>query len=435
MTTRPIFAESRRRPFIAAVALVLAMMAVLLATGCIGCFLSPTGCMVGGDPPDIYIKVIKLTPNATVEWSKVLDSGGYLGVYRIIQTPDNNLVVYRHLQYENFFNLVKISRTTGEIFWKTPFDNENGCGHGPLALGNNGDIISAGGPNICRINSEGVVVWNRTTQFNGSIFSIMETPDNGYFVGGSRIDTYKFNTEFHYDESGNLIQQSEMKDRREFVSQTTVARIDADGNIVWQTFLGRENLHDPVKIIVDKKQGTGYVAQTEGFSIHFDKNGKLLNKTRISFLPEADKATFSRTNLTRYIYPLNGNGYPTLVIFYDDPGYAVATLTLSNVSHVISPTNDGGYISAGTGPRKKIQSPDDLPENRSILDERLQITTYNSDGTRAREIPIPGVIVTGVVDIIQTSDGGYALVGIDEIWGEKSKNANGFLNLFDILEK
>jgi hypothetical protein len=421
MTARPIDPESRRRPVYAAVALVLVMVAVL-AAGCIGCFLLPTGCTVG-DPPDNHIKVIKLTPNATMEWSQVLDNGGGNRVYRIIQTPDNNLAVYCFLENENFYGLVKISHTTGEILWKTPL-NEKGCGQGALALGNNGDIISAGGPNICRINSEGAVVWNRTTRFNDTISSIMETPDNGYIVGGSRIDKYKYDRAFDYDESGNLIQLSEMKDRRDVISQTAVARIDADGNVVWQTFLGSENLHDPVRILVDRKQGTGYIAQTESFSIRFDENGKLLNTSRIALLPEADKATSSRPTLLRYIYPLTSTEYPPRVIFYDEQGFAVARLTLPNVSHVISPTDDGGYISAGIGPRKKIQSPDDYPENRSILDERLQIIKVNSDGTRAGEIPIPGVIVTGIGDIIQTSDGGYALVGIDQIWGVKSKTTN-----------
>jgi len=425
MTARPVDPDSRRRPLYAAVALVLVMVAVLLVAGCIGCFLLPTGCTVG-DPPDNYIRVIKLTPNATVEWSKGLDSGGDNRVYRMIQTPDNNLAIYCFLEKENFYGLVKISRTTGEILWKTSL-NDKGCGHGALALGKNGDIISAGGSNICRINSEGVVVWNRTTHFNGYIQSLLETSDNGYFVGGGKTDWYEYGYKIVYDEHGNITPQLSEQEKGKKgipITQTTVARIDADGNVVWQTFLGRENTHDPVRIIVDKKQGTDYVTLTESFSIRFNENGKLLNTSRISFLPEADKATTSRPTLMRYIYPLTGAEYPPRVVFFDEQGFAVATLTLSNVSHIISPTDNGGYISAGIVPRKKMQSPDDYPENRSILDERLQIIKLNSDGTRAGETPIPGVIVTGVADIIQTSDGGYALVGIDQIWGVRSKTTN-----------
>jgi hypothetical protein len=416
MTARPLDPDSRRKPVYAAVTLVLVMAAVLLAAGCVGCALSPTGCMDSGAVPDNHIKVIKLTQDATVEWSTVLDSGGNNRVYRIIRTPDNNLAVYCVLEKENFDGLVKLSGTDGKVLWKTPLFYETGCGP-YLAPGNNGDIIVSGGTNICRINPDGIIVWNHTTQLNSTISSIMETPENGYLIGGTRMDKFKFNTGFHYDESGNLIQEYEIKDRKEFASQTSVGKIDTEGNIVWQTFLGNENFHDPAQIIFNKTQGTDYIIQTESAVIRLDQNGKFLNATTIDSIPEADNATFSRPSLMKHLnYPWNSD-LPPRVIFYDKQGFAVAKLTFQNSSRVISPADDGGYLSAFIADRKNPDNPD---VTNTKPDERLHIIRMNPDGSKARDILVNGIVVTDVKGIIRTSDGGYALVCMDEVWNENS---------------
>jgi hypothetical protein len=391
MTARPIFPESWRRPVHAAVALVLVMVAVLLAAGCITHNYIPN--LELDYIPNADIIIIKLTPNATVEWSRVLDSGGDDRAFRIIQTPDNNLAVYGSLKNENFVGLIKMSRATGDILWKTPL-LENGCGS-RMTLGRNGDIISTGRPIICRINSKGVVVWHHTIQMNAYGLSIIETPDNGYIVGGGRIDDSEAGSIIQFDENGNIIGQRPRKDWKmpQPVHQTIIAKIDAHGNVTWQTSLGRENLQDPVQRIIDTKQGSGYVVQTRKDVIRLDEDGNYLGVTHFYDLPEADNTTFSRQTLKKYITdPPDFLVDPSEVIFYDEQGSPVAIQTLRNVSHIISPTEDGGYISAGG----------------------LHIVKLNPDGTSAWETPVYGISVTDVVGIIQTSDGGYALLCLNE---------------------
>jgi hypothetical protein len=382
--------------------LLIVFVVVLLAAGCI----EP------GYIPNHDIIIVKLTPNATVEWSKVLDSGGDDQAFRIIQTTDNNLAVYSSLKNENFVGLMKISRATGEILWKTPLFDE-GCGSG-LTLGRNGDIISTGRANICRINSKGVVVWHHTIQMNAYAPSIIETPDNGYIVGGGRIDDSEVGSTIQFDEYGNIIGQRPRKDWKmpQPVHQTIVAKIDANGNVTWQTSLGRENLQDPVQMIIDTKQGSGYVVQTKKDVIRLDEDGNYLGVTHFYDLPEADNATLSRQTLKKYITnPPEITSDPSEVIFYDEQGSPVGLQSLRNVSHIISPTEDGGYISAGIS-ASSVKLHDQVMSNKQ--DGSLHIVRLNPDGTKAWEIPVYGIMVTQVVGIIQTSDGGYALLCMTE---------------------
>lgn len=410
MDARPNILENRRGPVCTAVALVLAMVAVLLAAGCITLNIIPN--LELDYIPNHSIIVVKLSPNATVEWSKVLDSGGDDRAFRIIQTPDNNLAVYGSLKNENFVGLMKMSGATGEILWKTPLVEE-GCGS-ILALGRNGDIISAGGANICRINSKGMVVSHYTTQMNAYAHAIIETPNNGYIIGGGRTEDSEAGSIIQFDENGNIIGQRPRKDWKmpQSVYQTIIAKIDANGNVTWQTPLGRENLQDPVQRIIDTKQGSDYVVQTRKDVIRLDKDGNYLGVTHFYHLLEADNATFSRQTLKKYITdPPDFLLDPSEVIFYDEQGSPVAIQTLRNVSHIISPTEDGGYISAGisVSSAKVYEQVSGSIQNRS-----LHIVKLNPDGTNAWETPVYGISVTDVVGIIQTFDGGYAVLCLNE---------------------
>jgi hypothetical protein len=389
MTARPSVPESRRWPLSPAVALVLVAAMVMAA-----------GCIEPGYRPDNDIVIVKITPDATVEWTKVIDSGGNDEAYRIIQTPDENLALYASLKGENFTGLMKISRKTGEILWKTPLV-EMGCGSG-LTAARNGDILSTGGVNICRINSDGSVVWNRSTELNGFGQTLLESSD-GYVIGGGQTDWHKSGTEIRYDKHGNLTPRLSEQDKRKNgipVTQATVARLDAEGNLLWQTFLGQYDVREPVRMIVHLENNRGYIACTAHHVIRLDEGGKYISRILIDTLPAYDNGTSAGQNQTYSV------SCPSDFVFYDSQGEAVTKKTISNVTVVIR-TEGGGFFAAGfPGP---TQLSGEIAERAQ--DGNLHVVKFKSDGTKDQETSVQGVLVNSVGQIIQTSDGGYAILG------------------------
>ena len=67
------------------------------------------GCVNLDYQPNRDIVVVKLTPNASLEWSRVIDLGGDDYAHKIIQTPDNNLVIGTTIFNQKFVGLMKIS--------------------------------------------------------------------------------------------------------------------------------------------------------------------------------------------------------------------------------------------------------------------------------------------------------------------------------------
>ena len=336
--------------------LFLMMLAVLLAAGC-------------DEPPNNDIVIVKLTPNATVEWSHVIDSGGNDRAFQIIQTPDNNFVLFCDLPGQNFRGLVKIS-PGNTINWKLPMESG-------IIQGKNGDIISYDGSDIFRIDAGGNVVRNITTRQDGDTSSILETPDNGYIVGGVKDDIFENGSEIIYDERGKFIGQrpvNEMTGRRMPFRQTTVARLDAKGNVIWQTYLGREGSRDPARMIIHLDNTQGYMVLAGEKIIRLDEHGIYMRITDIDAVPEYDTLSPSQKNLTPSFT------YLPYFIFYNSQGMAVAKQTLKRLNVTIAgSTNDGGYIAAGFPGTTRLLW--DAPIRERGQDGTLHVVKLRPDGS------------------------------------------------------
>lgn len=262
-----------------------------------------------------------------------------------------------------------------------------------------------GGARICRINSRGFLESEIVPHFKGYVYSIAETPDNGYLVGGARRDAVECGSPVEFDENGNITGQRPEKEWncQSPVYQTFVAKTDAGRNLIWQASLGKEGLRDPVQSIIKADLKTGYVFQTKKDAIRLDENGKYLNAIHFYDLQEAGNESLSRQILRKYftsprVNPSDSKTDPPKVVFFDEQGSAVAIQSLRKVSQIISLTDDGGYVSAYISGSSG-----------------LNIIRLNPDGTKIMEIPIHGVTISQVVGIVETSDGGYALLcGIDK---------------------
>ena len=359
--------------------------------------------------PDNDIVIVKLAPNATMEWSKVIDSGGDDHVHSIIQTPDNNYVIVASSQpgrHPGTYGLMKFS--PDKILWNVSFLKtdvsvlETKCST-PVILARNGDLIAG---DLCRINPDGIVLWNRTVPVNGYVQSIIETDDGGYIVGGGRYDPYEAGSKIQYDDNGNITGQRSEENwtaAHNLAEQTMIAKIDPSGNVTWQTSLGNMGFKDPVWLIIDLHNDQGYVAQTKKDAIRLDKDGHYVSVQHLNYeVPETDNGTINGKPLTDYV------SYSPGLVFYNQSGMAIAKLKLNNASTSTSRTSDGGYISAGLA---------DTSHNKAI-DGNLRVIKLRTDGTKEWDRNISGVLVTGVNQIIQTSDGGYVLAGeYDKEWG------------------
>jgi hypothetical protein len=150
MTARPIFPESRRRPVRIAVALMLVLVAVLLAAGCIG----------GDVTHEQDLTIIKINHDGSMAWMKTIDSGKDDEITDVIQTFDGGYAI------PGGFSNVACNRAS----------------HFPTT------------PKIIRLSEKGDIVWEReyTSElkdkygYENSIKGIIQTMDSGFYIISQR---------------------------------------------------------------------------------------------------------------------------------------------------------------------------------------------------------------------------------------------------------
>ncbi len=342
MTARPIFPESRRRPVYAAVALVLVMLAVLLA-----------GC---DETPNKDIVVVKLTPNATLSWSKVIDTGDEDTAEEIIPTSDGGFVISAGLYgmdhpQGRYPYLIKFSRD-GNFLWNRSTYELN-CDSGPLANNPNGEIITGAGNDSCRFDSDGELISNGTISVGG--ISYQSLREHGFTSAPTSV--------------------IELKNKRGYI------------------------------VVVQNQSYRPY-------SVLFDLNSTFINAIPLETLPEISPSAFR--DLSWEYKDILRNWVPYQVVFFNREGIAVARQILYSTSSIITQTDDGGYLSAGFKDSSQFLSP---YTHSKATEGNFHITKLFPNGTLQWDMSIPNVTINKAVGIIQTSDGGYAILcENDKIW-------------------
>jgi len=361
---------------------ILVIISLLVVSGCVNLDYNPNRDIV----------FAKFKPDATVQSVRVIDSGGDDLANSLVQTSDNNFIIIASLPGNNFTGAMKYS-DDGKSLWNLSFSGTP-CGL-PVVLAKNGDILTGA---ICRISPDGKLIGNYPLPINGYVQSIIETTDNGYIVGGARYDRYEAGSAVQYDSTGNLTGQrpeAEWNGSHMSIEQTFIAKVDPQGKIIWQTFLGKEGFRLPVMFLLELPGDGGYVAQTSREAIRLDHNGNYVSVVHLNYeIPEIANGSIRDQSLA------NLTASPDFV-FYNATGVPVARMVLENASDTTSRTRDGGYISAGLA---------DHGSNKAI-DGNLRIVRLNPDGTVVWERNVTGILVSSVNEIIQTSEGGYAMIG------------------------
>jgi hypothetical protein len=381
MTARQVDPESRRRPAYAAVALVLMMAAVLLAAGCI-----EPGYTANHD-----IVVIKLSPNGSLEWSKIIDKGGDDQADVIIPISDGGSIISA-----NFDSLIRFSRD-GTIVWEKDFRDPICFGNALAQLQDGSFVVgSSGNGLVCKVDEDGNPLWNKSSVktdsvTTSSIHSIVETKDGGFLVAGNYL-----------------------------------TKLDADGRPIWQqsyaTHDGIQGYEETFSVIEmkNRQEFLGLSRKyNELYLIHIDRNGTIIADSSLGMYDGYPSPSIKTDTNGYSILFVNTTNSSVVTVHLDAEGKIKNQKILMGATIPTIMTNDGGYLSA------IIQNPEDHPntpsENREISVGGKKIDADGKEIWKLTPLTFckPAKTTTNIQikNVVQTSDNGYVILGLrDNFW-------------------
>jgi len=170
-----------------------------------------------------------------VKDEKVFSSNEDIGSSSIISTPDNGLILGG--SKGNGLCIIKMNSKLEKI-WEKKYYSEYGGYVSSILLTNDNSIIFTGNnwtPTrnniiIKKLNTNGVLIWEKQFKIDGSAESIIATQDNGFLVTGT-VD--------------NRIRDFDMRE-----PNILVMKLDSRGNILWKIMVvpevvGFSSIHSP----------------------------------------------------------------------------------------------------------------------------------------------------------------------------------------------
>ncbi len=137
--------------------------------------------------------IFKLDSLGNGIWSKTISSYGARNGYHIINTVDSAFVIAGIVNYEIF--LLKID-CTGEVLWEKIFEDSNNMFINSVIQNSDKEYLLVGRaennsnsyrPLLIKTNENGEILWEKTYDIANYAdgFSVAETFDGGYIIGGS----------------------------------------------------------------------------------------------------------------------------------------------------------------------------------------------------------------------------------------------------------
>lgn len=410
MTKHPFFSDSSGRLVCATVTLSLAIVAVLLAAGCLG----------NDYQPNYDVGVSRLTPDGVTEWSVLVTTGRDTQSRNIIEFVDGSYildeVIAEPINWSHYVRRpIKISRD-GKIEWNQPV-NISDCGSYVLILDTQGNVTNLFHTGmICPPVSTGEYAENSSGNFSVRGL-VKETSDGGLILGGIKKESYFITKEEFIKIRINSRESQEMAEKEWVswcvniddaklndacksypVSSTLFVRIVRDSVISWQRDL--PDFSSESISITETKSDKGYIAGAGDTIIQLTPSGVVSNITQLRNISEYEAQPVRENNF---------NTYPVLigsvVLRFDRDGRIISKESLPE-GKSRTPTRDGGLL---TVDKKYNQLPNGQKEPWCFA------VKYNPDGSKnwTNTVSTP----FGVPDptrVIQTSDGGYVIL----TWGD-----------------
>lgn len=417
MTARPIVPKIRRSQVCSAVGLLLVMVAVLLAAGCIGCVLLPTGCIQSNYITDEDIVAIKLNSDGSTEWMKTIDSGKSDFVKKIIQTSDEGYALAGSYSTPLCHSPGPVTPTvirlsdTGEILWRKDYDLGLG-GLPPYASDQIAGIVqspvtgyylisSYGG--IIRLDSQGNTFWRKNLSSGDPDIVFVNYPlqntDGSIVIGGS-VGNCSINSE-------TLYCSADTTQRKPFIT-----KLDRDGNQVWFTKIPYSD-YLTLKSIIKLSANNGYIGHITSDSgirplFKVDETGHLINSDPINsirnvFQIESRPDGFSVFSVNQSIH-WNSMNRTFIESSYTNEGNLTKTINLLNIIQREAPsdrdmtivTSDGNYFYVHLiGTIVHVQKVNH--EDEQIWDR--QVTSFKTSNN-----------LVHIRDVINTKDNGYLII-------------------------
>ena len=419
------------------------------------------GCIGGDYVANRDIVVIKLHPDGSTAWTKLIDTGKDDAANDLIQTSNGDFVIAAQNSSERISpprpRLILLS-SGGMILWDRLLSESFGELTAVVQTSDGGYAAVSYEGEIWRLDPAGKTQWSRSTGIQG-VWSVIETGDRGYVITGEQEGRVPFGSVVTYGNDGTVSwrQPYENESRKtagcsetsiqtgphdtymvtvctvpyEIVSQATVVKLDGEGNISWQRSYGTEGL-DSVWSVMETSPQEGYLVSAYGkvpdgggnttnylYGVFLQPNGTVVHITQLDrsdyFLPALMKSIpggYVILYADETVKPGGSISIQPMEVHLDTEGRITNTQFI-DTSIAVIPTADGGYFSAG------------FPMNGGVLgysesiygradDKALHAMKLNPDTSRAWDRTISGVVVNYAKKVIQTSDGGYAILAVKE---------------------
>jgi len=354
--------------------MILSLTILLFLGITVGCLDQPL--TPGHRPLEGDIWVLKLDSDGDQQWFTVIDSGKYDEAFSIIQTFDNGYAVAGSISDLNAFNPVpRAVRLNGQgsVLWdtiyQTPTDHR---GTDIAPAGDEGFAVACSQGLIILTSGDGHELHRTDLAAGGEYWAIAPSSGGGWIAAG----------------------------------RDHVVKIDRTGTVQWQKQLGGIS-PDSKPIIVPYSQG-GFLVAGQSMApfvtvARFDALGTPIWNTTLG-----GRSYMSYLLSTARQYP--DGGYGILAGFTDTGSAGVEDTSLDENGEIIRQkevntsipaiwTADGGYASVA------------LTEN-DYGGARLRLEKLDGDGivqwTSAKRLDEYSTVVA----LIQTSDGGFAVLGM-----------------------
>ena len=342
----------------------------------------------------------------TLEWSRTFGGSGNDGGNYVIQTSDNGYVLagFQTISGNNHDFYIAKNDASGTLVWSRTYGevgiDDAYCvietSDGGYAL--TGFTNSSGAGNydgwLVKVDSSGNMQWNKT--YGGAtaddLYTIIQTPDNGYVLSG-------YTTSFGAGAAdGRLI------------------KVDSAGNLLWSQTYGGTGVDDIISMTKTEDGGYTLVGFTRSYSIggtdfwlaKVDSQGNLQwNKTygrtaddSAHSVVQTDDGGFALAGFTSSF----GSGDRDFwLVKVDSQGNMQWNKTFggsgSDDAVSLITTNDGSYVLVGSTTSYGAGNSDIWAVKADLNGSLLWSQTLGGSGADY------------ACKIIQTSEGGYALIG------------------------
>ena len=385
------------------------------------------GCINGTDSvADRDIVVVKLAPDGATQWTRTIDTGEDDGAEDLAELPDGGLA----LAAQNGSDargparprLVRLS-PDGALLWDRLVTDGSDVARAVVPAGDGGTAVLTGNGTVVRFDSADLMLWARSTGIPEAQ-ALQKLADGGFVVGGRVSHHTATNITPPPVPGASAVPVTASI----FAGgEGMAARLSADGTIVWERPYGESGLTE-VLALAESPDRAGLLlvgggtppnasAGTPLLALPLDTAGTPGTVTQLGTVPLSDpvwiradpagyRVLYQNASLTAGIAAPRGVVDATL----GRDGRVLERRTL-DAGIGVTWTADGGYFSVG------IPSGGGEPGDGPATSDRtsvgaLHARRLDSAGTLGWDRELPTGLISRVLKVVQTSDGGFAVLAL-----------------------